>query len=99
MSSDPDRISRDVLEHATGRQGSLILGTLVDGNLPVRRSPTRRRVSEPDARADPYRLESDGLVSRTPYSKIPPRLGYDLTDSAADPAQGPCTSPCGGGAC
>jgi hypothetical protein len=32
-----------------------------------------------------HRREADGLVSRTPYSTIPPRLGYDLTDSAAGP--------------
>lgn len=77
---DPACLSRAVLEHATGRWGSLVLASLVDG--PLRFAQVRRSVSGIGDRMlsqTLQRLEADGLVSRKEHSAIPPHVEYDLT--------------------
>lgn len=77
---DPDCTSREVLEHATGRWGTLTLAALVDG--PVRFADLRRAVAGISDRMlsqTLQRFETDGLVSRSQQATIPPRVYYDLT--------------------
>ena len=88
---DPDCVSREVLEHATGRWGGLTLAALVDG--PLRFAQVRRAVGGVSDRMlaqTLQRLEADGLVSRTPRSTIPPHVDYDLTDLGRPIAEGVC---------
>ncbi|MFK0280919.1 winged helix-turn-helix transcriptional regulator [Streptomyces sp. NPDC090499] len=78
---DPDCLSRCVLEHATGRWGGLVLAVLVAG--PMRFSEVRRAVGGVTDRMltqTLQRLETDGLVSRTPHPTVPLRVDYDLTE-------------------
>ena len=88
---DPDCVSREVLEHATGRWGGLTLAALVDG--PLRFAEVRRAVGGVSDRMlaqTLQRLETDGLVSRTPQSTIPPRVDNDLTDLGRPIAERVC---------
>ena len=88
---DPDCTSREVLEHATGRWGSLTLAALTDG--PLRFAEVRRQVSGISDRMlsqTLQRLEADGLVTRTPQFTIPPRVDYGLTDLGRPIAERVC---------
>lgn len=78
---DAQCVSREVLSHATGRWGGLILAALIDG--PLRFAEVRRAVegiSDRMLAQTLHELEADGLISRTQYSTIPPRVDYELTD-------------------
>lgn len=72
--------AREVLSHVTSLWGMLCLIALLDGTL--RYSELRRKVngvSEKMLSQTLQRLEGDGLVRRTAYPVIPPRVEYDLT--------------------
>ena len=72
--------SRTVLEHVTGRWGTLVLIALREG--PTRFNELRRRVagvSEKMLAQSLHALERDGFVERTVHSTIPPRVEYTLT--------------------
>ncbi len=72
--------SRPVLEHITGRWGTLVLIALHEG--PTRFNELRRRVdgvSEKMLAQSLHALERDGFVERTVHSTIPPRVEYTLT--------------------
>ncbi|WP_084635219.1 winged helix-turn-helix transcriptional regulator [Propionicicella superfundia] len=78
---DPDCVSRAILEHATGRWGSLVLVSLADG--PLRFTQIRRQVAGIGDRMlsqTLQRLDADGLISRTELSAIPPHVEYALTE-------------------
>jgi len=80
--------SRAVLAHVTGRWGSLVLGALQDGTQ--RYSEIRRRVggiSEKMLAKTLDELARDGLVERTSYPVVPPRVEYALTPLGRDLAQ------------
>ncbi|MDF1488593.1 winged helix-turn-helix transcriptional regulator [Tessaracoccus caeni] len=88
---DPGCTSRAVLEHATGRWGSLVLASLVD--RPLRFAEVRRAVTGIGDRMlsqTLQRLEADGLVSRTERSTIPPHVEYALTDLGRPIAERVC---------
>lgn len=88
---DPDGVSRTVLEHATGRWGSLTLAALVDG--PLRFAEVGRAVDGVSDRMLAQtlrRLEADGLVSRTPHPTVPLRVDYELTTLGRPIAQRIC---------
>jgi DNA-binding HxlR family transcriptional regulator len=73
-------LSRPVLEHVTGRWGTLVLIALSEG--PTRFNELRRRVdgvSEKMLAQSLHALERDGFVERTVHSTIPPRVEYALT--------------------
>lgn len=84
--------SRPVLEHITGRWGTLVILGLRAG--PTRFNELRRRVdgvSEKMLSQTLQALERDGLVERTVHSTIPPRveyrltrLGHEITEKLAD---------------
>lgn len=72
--------SRQILNHVTGRWGSLVLVVLLDGTL--RFSELRRRiggVSERMLAQALQDLESDGFVTRHAHPVMPPRVDYSLT--------------------
>jgi DNA-binding HxlR family transcriptional regulator len=72
--------SRPVLEHVTGRWGSLTLAALADG--PRRFNDLRRRVdgvSQKVLAQTLQTLERDGFVERTVHSTFPLHVEYSLT--------------------
>ena len=72
--------SRSVLDHVTSRWGSLVLLLLQDGTQ--RFSELGRNiggVSEKMLAQSLKALEADGLVLRTVYPTIPPKVEYSLT--------------------
>lgn len=72
--------SRIVLDHVTSRWGSLVLLVLLDGTL--RFSELARSiggVSEKMLAQTLQALEADGLLLRTVYPTIPPKVEYSLT--------------------
>jgi len=80
--------SRPVLEHITGRWGSLVLIALRES--PARFNELRRRVdgvSEKMLAQSLHALERDGLVVREVHSTIPPRVEYSLTPLGAQTAE------------
>ena len=72
--------SRPVLEHLTGRWGTLVLAGLASG--PLRFGDLRRRidgVSEKMLAQTLQQLERDGFVHREVRRAIPPHVEYSLT--------------------
>ena len=94
MTFAPDAYARDcasrvVLDRIGDRWTVLVVGALSDGTL--RFSELRARVEgiTPKVLTQTLRaLERDGLVTRTVYAEVPPRVEYQLSDlgrSAAVP--------------
>jgi DNA-binding HxlR family transcriptional regulator len=80
--------SRVVLDHVTSKWGVLVLAALADGTL--RWGELRREVdgiSEKMLAATLKTFEADGLVSRTAYPEVPPRVEYALTPLGEDLAE------------
>ena len=74
--------AREVLNHVSNRWGGLVLGALLERNL--RYSEIRARVggiSEKMLAQTLDVLERDGLIARTSYPVVPPRVEYALTES------------------
>lgn len=72
--------SRGILEHLTGRWGTLALAALAEG--PFRFNALRRKVdgvSEKMLAQTLQALERDGFVRREAQPTIPPRVEYSLT--------------------
>jgi DNA-binding HxlR family transcriptional regulator len=79
--------SRPVLEHVTGRWGSLVLAALLDG--PIRFNDLRRRVDGVSQKVLAHTLqalERDGFVNRHQLSVFPLRVEYTLTPPGQDVA-------------
>ncbi|HKH09381.1 MAG TPA: helix-turn-helix domain-containing protein [Agromyces sp.] len=73
--------TRVVLDHIMSKWGVLVLLALTDGTL--RWGELRREVegiSEKMLASTLRTLEADGLVERTSYPEVPPRVEYALTD-------------------
>lgn len=73
---------RDVLDRMGDRWSMLVLMTLEEGGT-LRFSVLKQRVPDISQRMLAQtlrRLEQDGLVSRTVYPTIPPRVDYALTE-------------------
>ncbi|WP_091510354.1 MULTISPECIES: winged helix-turn-helix transcriptional regulator [Amycolatopsis] len=80
--------SRSILEHITGRWGTLALAALAEG--PFRFNALRRRVdgvSEKMLAQTLQTLERDGFVHREAQPTIPPRVEYSLTPSGREAAE------------
>src|SRR6202790_1769535 len=74
--------AREVLNHVSNRWGGLVLGALLEREL--RYSEIRARVggiSEKMLAQTLDVLERDGLIARTSYPVVPPRVEYALTAS------------------
>lgn len=77
--------SRVVLDHVMSKWGVLVLLALTDGT--ARWGELRRGVegiSEKMLASTLRTLEDDGLVSRTAYPQVPPRVEYALTARGQD---------------
>jgi DNA-binding HxlR family transcriptional regulator len=74
--------SRQVLDRIGDRWSVLVVGALVHG--PLRFSALAKTVdgvSQKMLTQTLRGLERDGLVGRTMYAQIPPRVDYELTES------------------
>jgi DNA-binding HxlR family transcriptional regulator len=77
---NPDCPSRVVLDRLSDKWTALIVLVLRDG--PLRFSTLRTRVGgvAPKVLTETLRrLERDGLLTRTAYAEVPPRVEYELT--------------------
>ena len=73
-------IIRDVLDRAGDKWSVLAIATLQDG--PLRYSDLHRAISGISQRMLTLTLRQllrDGLVTRTAYAEVPPRVEYELT--------------------
>jgi DNA-binding HxlR family transcriptional regulator len=73
--------TRVVLDHVMSKWGVLVLLALTDGT--ARWGELRRSVagiSEKMLASTLRTLEADGIVSRTAYPEVPPRVEYALTE-------------------
>jgi len=80
--SEPDvgRMIRDIMARVGDKWSVLVIGTLADGAL--RFSDLQARIPGVSHRMLTVTLrglERDGLVTRTAYGEVPPRVEYDLT--------------------
>ena len=72
---------RDLLDLLANKWSALAIGALEDG--PRRFGQLRARlegVSPKVLSQTLRRLEEQGLLTRTPYPEVPPRVEYELTD-------------------
>jgi DNA-binding HxlR family transcriptional regulator len=77
---DPDCPSRMVFARIGDKWATLVIQVLADG--PLRFSELRQRVHvvTPKVLTQVLRsLERDGLLSRTVFAQVPPRVDYELT--------------------
>lgn len=73
-------IIRDVLDRAGDKWSTLVVGTLQNG--PMRYTDLQRAVpgiSQRMLTLTLRQLHRDGLISRTAYAEVPPRVEYALT--------------------
>ena len=77
-----DRAVREVLERITGRWSLSVLRILAEVNGPLRFSRVLERIESISQKALTHALrtlERDGLLTRTLYPQVPPRVEYELT--------------------
>jgi DNA-binding HxlR family transcriptional regulator len=77
--------TRLVLDHVMSKWGVLVLLALTDGT--ARWGELRRSVagiSEKMLASTLRTLEADGIVSRTAYPEVPPRVEYALTERGVE---------------
>jgi len=82
MTEGEDRLAREVLESVTTRWSSSVLRVLAQANGPLRFSRVLERVEGISQKALTHTLrtlERDGLLTRTLYPQVPPRVEYELT--------------------
>ncbi|MEC4591767.1 MULTISPECIES: winged helix-turn-helix transcriptional regulator [Nitrospirillum] len=78
---DDCRVVREILDRVGDKWSLYIIATLKDG--PVRFNELRRQIDGISQRMLTITLrglERDGLVKRTLFPTIPPRVDYELTD-------------------
>jgi DNA-binding HxlR family transcriptional regulator len=77
-----DRLAREVLERITARWSLSVMRVLSDANGPLRFSRVLERIEGISQKALTQTLRSlerDGLITRTLYPQVPPRVEYELT--------------------
>jgi DNA-binding HxlR family transcriptional regulator len=77
-----DRLAREVLERITARWALSVMRVLAEANGPLRFSRVLERVEGIGQKALTQTLrtlERDGLITRTLYPQVPPRVEYELT--------------------
>jgi DNA-binding HxlR family transcriptional regulator len=77
---DPECPVRDILDHIGDKWSVLVISNLANGSL--RFSEIKRRIGKVSQRmlTETVRgLERDGILSRTVYPTIPPKVEYSLT--------------------
>lgn len=79
----PDCPIRNVLSRIGDKWSLLVLHTLAGSREPLRFSALRRLIPDISQKVltDTLRhLEEDGLVVRTVYAEVPPRVEYSITE-------------------
>ncbi len=87
MSEEEDRLAREMLERFSARWPLYVLHVLAEAGGPLRFSRVLERVegiSQKVLTQTLRSLEADGLVTRTLYAQVPPRVEYALTPLGAD---------------
>ena len=82
MTEGEDRLAREVLESVTTKWSLSVLRVLAEANGPLRFSRVLERVEGISQKALTHTLrtlERDGLLTRTLYPQVPPRVEYELT--------------------
>ncbi|RNL60579.1 transcriptional regulator [Nocardioides marmoriginsengisoli] len=80
-----DCASRVVLDRIGDRWTVLVVGALADGRLRFSELRTRIEGITPKVMTQTLRaLERDGVLTRTVYAEVPPRVEYELTDLGRD---------------
>ena len=82
LTQTEDRLAREVLERITARWSLSVMRVLADANGPLRFSRVLERVEGISQKALTQTLrtlERDGLITRTLYPQVPPRVEYALT--------------------
>jgi DNA-binding HxlR family transcriptional regulator len=82
-----DRLTREVLERITARWSLSVMRILAEANGPLRFSRVLERVEGISQKALTQTLrtlERDGLITRTLYPQVPPRVEYELTTLGRD---------------
>jgi DNA-binding HxlR family transcriptional regulator len=77
-----DQLAREVLERVTANWPLSVMRVLADANGPLRFSRVLERVqgiSQKVLTQTLRTLERDGLITRTLYPQVPPRVEYELT--------------------
>ncbi|NVM95966.1 helix-turn-helix transcriptional regulator [Arthrobacter sp. AETb3-4] len=77
---DPDCPSRLVFARIGDKWAALVIQVLADGPLRFSQLRTRVHVVTPKVLTQVLRsLERDGLLTRTVFAQVPPRVDYELT--------------------
>lgn len=82
MSDEQDARARQMLERAAAKWPLRVLHVLSEADSPLRFSRVLERVEDISQKVLTQTLrtlESDGLVIRTLYPQVPPRVEYELT--------------------
>jgi DNA-binding HxlR family transcriptional regulator len=87
MTQAEDRLARDVLHTVTATWSLSVMRVLAEANGPLRFSRVLERVQGIGQKALTQTLrtlERDGLITRTLYPQVPPRVEYELTALGSD---------------
>lgn len=87
MTDEQDARARELIERAAAKWPLRILHVLSDADAPLRFSRLLERVegiSQKVLTQTLRTLESDGLIIRTLYPEVPPRVEYELTPLGRD---------------
>jgi DNA-binding HxlR family transcriptional regulator len=82
MTEAEDQLAREVLERVTAKWPLSVMRVLAEANAPLRFSRVLERVqgiSQKVLTQTLRTLERDGLITRTLYPQVPPRVEYELT--------------------
>lgn len=81
LSEEQDGLKRDVLSHVGNTWSLFVIHVLgIDGRLRFSRLQERvEGVSQKMLTKSLRELERDGLITRTSYMEVPPRVEYELT--------------------
>ncbi|HEY4199903.1 MAG TPA: helix-turn-helix domain-containing protein [Devosiaceae bacterium] len=82
MTDAEDALAREMLERAAAKWPLRIMHVLAEAGGPLRFSRVLERVegiSQKVLTQTLRQLEADGLVTRTLYPQVPPRVEYELT--------------------
>jgi DNA-binding HxlR family transcriptional regulator len=87
MTQAEDRLAREVLQTVTATWSLSVMRVLAEANGPLRFSRVLERVegiSQKTLTQTLRTLERDGLITRTLYPQVPPRVEYELTALGLD---------------
>jgi len=83
LSESQDEMAREILSRAASQWTLWVLHVLAENGAPLRFTRVLERVegvSQKVLTQTLRKLERDGLVTRTLYPQVPPRVEYQLTD-------------------